>query len=121
MPEIKLEGLSLAALGKLDPRLEALFQKHMQTVSNDCMNRPLENTARKVMLEFEIKPVPDPESGTIDYCTISIEARSKVPTYRTKAYQLAPSKAGFQFNSEVPENLKQPGLFAEDGDSGSHP
>ena len=49
---VQLEGLSLKTLETLDPRIEVLFQKHVQQISNDCMNRPREKSKRKLILEF---------------------------------------------------------------------
>ncbi len=114
MAEVKLEQLRLDTLGTLEPRLEAVFQRHLASIAQDCINRPREKNKRKIVIEMTIEPVQDPETGECEHCNISVEARSKVPTHRTKSFQLAPSKAGFRFNSEVPENINQPGLFSKD-------
>jgi len=114
MAEVKLAGLSLNTLATLEPRIETVFQRHLANIAQDCMNRPGEKTSRKIILEMEITPVMDPDTNDCDYCKITVKAKSKVPVHQTKAFQLSPNKTGFQFNSEVPENLKQPGLFNGD-------
>lgn len=108
---VQLEQLSLASLETLDPRIEVLFQKHVQQISNDCINRPREKSKRKLILEFYVEPVCDPDTGECEEVRVSIEGKSKLPVFRTKAFPMAVSKAGLRFNSEVPDNLNQPGLF----------
>lgn len=110
---IEFEELKLSTLGDLDDRIEILFQRHLQNIANDCLNRPAEKTKRKVVVELSFEPVADPDSGDCDSVRITIEARSKVPTFRTKSYPLGVTKAGFRFNSENPSDLRQPALPLE--------
>lgn len=114
MAGVTLQPLKLESLGDIDPRVESLFLKHLMRLSQDCMDRPRDTAKRKVMLEFTFVPDVDPDTGECDEAKMTIEAHSKVPTYRTKSYPVRLTKNGFLFNSEVPEDLNQPGLFADD-------
>lgn len=107
MPAVQLEKLRLNSLEDFDPRLEALFQKHLQTIAADCIFRPGEKVKRKLTLEFIFEPELDPESKELDRVHITVEAKSKVPTYRSKTLQLDCGRDGFRFNAGVPENLDQ--------------
>lgn len=100
---VQLEALTLATLQTLDPRIEALFQRQMQILSSDCMNRPREKGKRKLTFELICEPVPDPETGECDEVKVSIDAHSSVPRFRTRPYPMQPTKAGLKFNAEVPD------------------
>lgn len=114
MAGVKLDQLKLSTLIMVDPRIEALFQKQISKVANDCLDRPLDAKDRQVTLTFNVKPDIDPDSGDCDQVQVSIASEVKVPPYKTKAFPMRPTKAGLLFNTEVPENLNQPGLFEED-------
>jgi hypothetical protein len=115
MSKIQLEKLRLDTLQQLDPRIEMLFQKHLQNIASDCIHRPGEKATRRLILEFFVEPDVDPDTGECDRVKIAVEGKSKVPVFRTKTFQMDASKDGFRFNSQVPENLDQPSLdFEED-------
>lgn len=111
---VNLEKLQLATLGVVEPKLEAMFQKHVMNIVNDCLNRPGEKDKRSLTLKFDIIPVIeiDKESGqlTCDEVRIQFKGESKVPTYRTKAFPMKLSRGGLMFNREIPEQLNQPSL-----------
>jgi len=104
---IELTQLSLSSLEQLDGRIEALFQKHLAFLSSDCMNRPGDKTPRKLSLELSIVPQTDPATGECDDVFVSIEAKSKVPTYKTKEYPLRVSRGGLLFNADIPDAIDQ--------------
>ena len=116
MSAVKLEQLKLETLGVVDPKIEVLFQKHVRHVVEDCMNRPHDGTARTISVEFALTPIPNPDDGSCDEVHVAVAAKSKVPTFRTKAFPMRPTKAGLLFNREVPENLDQPALGFNEGD-----
>lgn len=115
MSAVRFEQLKLNTLADLDGRIEALFQKHLSIIAADCMSRPTDETARKLKLEFELIPVSDPADPTVcDQVTLSVSGESTVPKYRTKTFQLCPTKAGFKFNHDLPEDIDQAALFHKD-------
>lgn len=114
MPGVKMEQLKLSTLIVVDPRIEVLFQKQITRVAQDCLDRPLDAKERKVILEFQVKPQIDPETGDCDSVDVSIASEVKTPPYKTKAFPMRPTKAGLVFNAEVPDDLNQRGLEFED-------
>jgi hypothetical protein len=118
MAGVKLEKLTLETIGIVDPRIEGMFQKHVRQIVDDVMNRPAEPAARKLTLEFLVTPVirEDPDTGEsqCDEVKVSFEGKSKVPTFRTRAFPMKVSRAGLQFNREIPEDLHQPSIFDDD-------
>jgi hypothetical protein len=97
----QLEGLTLASLRLLDPRIEGLFCRQMQIIAADCMNRPREKGKRKLTFELICEPVPDPETGECEEVKVSIDAHSSVPRFRTRPYPMQVTKAGMKFEAEV--------------------
>lgn len=100
---VQLEGLSLATLEVLDPRIEVLFQKQVQLIANDCMNRPREKAKRKLIFEMQFEPMVDPDTGECEEVKVSIDGKSTLPPFRTRPYPMHVTKAGLKFNSEVPD------------------
>lgn len=105
-----LDALKFTTLADLDPRLDVLIQAHLKRTANDCMDRAREPGKRKVLVEFTFVPVEDPESGECDDVKMKVQVKSSQPVYRTKSYSLQPTKNGFLFNRESPENVRQQGL-----------
>lgn len=56
-------------------------------------------------------PTADPDTGECDGCKVEIEAKSKVPLYRTKAYEMRVTNAGMTFNRDFPDSRDQPSLL----------
>ena len=100
---VQLEGLSLKTLEILDPRIEVLFQKQVQLISNDCMNRPREKTKRKLIFEMQFEPVVDPDTGECEEVKVSINGKATLPPFKTRQFPMQVSKAGLRFNSEIPD------------------
>lgn len=97
-----LTKLTFDTLPQLDGKLQPLLDKHLQAVATDCMNRPTDPTARKVVIEFNFTPVADPQTGECEDVDLIVEARSKVPVYRTRGYRLRVTRGGMGFNSDDP-------------------
>ena len=108
--KVELQKLKLETLAQLDPRIELLFQKHLQNIAQDCIHRPGEKSTRRLMLEFFVEPVLDTDTGDCEHVKVSVEGKSKVPVFRTKTFPMDVSNDGFRFNSYVPDNLDQPAL-----------
>ena len=119
---VKLEQLKLENLAVVDPRIEAMFQKHVKTLVDDVMNRPGEKQKRKLLLEFEITPVIELDKDTgechVEEVKVSLIGKSKVPTFQTRGFPMKVTKGGLLFNREIPEDLHQPSIFGEgDGEA----
>lgn len=95
-------------------RINKLLLYHLQRAAQDLQARPGDKTARKVTLEFSVKPILDGLTGECDGAFIEIEAKSKVPVHRSKPYQMHVSARGFAFNPDFPSELDQAALFPPD-------
>ncbi len=111
---IKTEELRLDTIGQLDPRMEKLFQSHIQRICADCRNRPTDKTVRKLVFQFDVEPVVDPETGECEQVNLTVEAQSKVPNWRTRTFPMAITGKGLEFNAHTPDALDQSNLF-DDG------
>ena len=110
---VKRVDLDFTNLAELDEgRMNKLLSVHLQRIAHDLIGRPSDKSARKVSLEFTAKPLVD-EDGNCTTCTLEIECKSKVPTYRSKPYQMSVGRAGFSFNKDFPDALDQPSLYAD--------
>jgi hypothetical protein len=114
MPRIQEVELDFSTLAQLDEsRVNKLLAVHLARIAQDCINRPGDKSPRKVSLEFAVVPVLDPE-GFCESVRLSIERKSKVPTYRTKSYEMRVGTRGFAFNVDFPDTLDQAPLFGAD-------
>ncbi|TXH46016.1 MAG: hypothetical protein E6Q97_30420 [Desulfurellales bacterium] len=111
--------LNFSSLNDLhDGRIARLLSTHLKRIAEDCMDRPADKTKRKVTLEFVAEPIPDDEGLGCDHVNLEIECKSKIPTYRSKKFEMRVSKGGFLFNKEFPEQFDAQGLpFSEEGQS----
>jgi len=107
--------LTLENLEHLDLGIaNAAFQQHIKRVALDCLDRPGDSSSRKVTMEILIKPELLPD-GSCDRVKLQIQIGSKVPTHRTKVYDLGLRKNGvLAFSEDSPDNFDQTTLF--DGD-----
>lgn len=96
-----LTKLSFATLEQLDGKLPALLDKHLQAIANDVMNRPADPTSRKVVVEFNFTPVCDP-NGECEDVNLVVECKSKVPVFRSRAFQMRVTRGGIGFNGDDP-------------------
>lgn len=108
MSQTREVPLAFSTLVDLDSgRIDKLLAMHLARIAQDCMNRPGDKTKRKVTLEFEVSPVEDPETRECEHCKVAIECKSKVPTYRSKVFQMRVTKGGLLFNKDFPDSLHQ--------------
>lgn len=113
-----LQKLSLASLKNLDPGGALAVEKLLSRAALDCIDRPADNAARKVTLEFELEPVLN-DDMTCDEVKCRIHATAKFPAYKTKVRSLGVRPGGggmFVFNEDSPDNVHQETLLPEDGD-----
>jgi hypothetical protein len=108
---VPLEFTSLAEID--DGRIQKLLRMHLQRIAQDCMDRPGDKTKRKVTIEFIIDPIVSPE-GHCDDARVTIECKSKVPTYRTKPYEMRVNTRGFAFNEDFPDQVDQSSIFPKE-------
>ncbi len=104
-------SLDFTNLAKLDNgRVDRLLRFHLQKIANDLLSRPGDGTARKVTLEFTIKPICSPENEC-ESCRVEIEAKSKIPVFRTKPYEMRVANNGLLFNADFPDSPNQQSLY----------
>lgn len=106
------ETLRLDTIKDIDPRVEGVFQYHVDRARQDCLNRPADKTVRKVVLEIEFEPILDPDSRECDAVNMTLKARSKVPDHASATYKLGvdAKKKGLFFNVDNPADIDQPAL-----------
>ncbi len=118
MPRVETVQLDFRSLADLhDERIAKLLRLHLQKIAQDCMDRPGDPAKRKVTLEFIAEPVLD-EHGQCETVKLEIECKSKVPTFRSKKFEMRVTKAGFLFNKDFPDDIDQPALFPGDEKDG---
>jgi hypothetical protein len=99
-----------------DGRIAAILRQHITRVSADCYDRPGDPTLRKILLEFQFKPVIE-NDGSCEEVGCHIECRSKLPTHRSKRISMRVTKNGLLFNREFPEELDAQSLPFDDEES----
>lgn len=116
MPRVQEVPLDFAHLESIDDgKVNALLKFHLQRAAQDCQSRPGDKTKRKVTLEFSVVPVAD-ETGQAFEAHVQIEVKSRVPTHRTKAFEMRLGRNGFVYNQDFPDDLDQPSLFPQRDD-----
>ena len=110
----QLQQLSFDSLAELDDgRINRLVKHHLARIASDVIDRPADKTARKVTIDFIVKPIIQPD-GECDEAAVEIECKSKIPTYRTKKYTMRATKGGLAFNRDFPDELDQTSLYGDD-------
>lgn len=113
MPKVIEVPLDFSNLKNLDDgRIDKLLKHHIGNIARDCINRPTDKSARKVTLEFIVKPQPNPE-GDAETASVEVECKSKVPIYRSRRFEMRLSNNGLSFNADFPDDINQPSLFPE--------
>lgn len=111
MPRIQELPLNFANLATIDNgKVDKLLRFHLQRIAADLLARPGLDTQRKIVLEIGFVPVSDDE-GECDGAKVEIEAKSKIPVYRTKTYQMRVVNNGMLFNQDFPDSIDQPSLL----------
>jgi hypothetical protein len=113
--ELELDFGNLEALDK--GKINNLLKFHLQRATTDCIARPHEKSPRKVTLEILITPQPEADEDILERAEVKIECKSKVPTYRSRAYEMRVGRNGLRFNKDFPDTLDQAPLpFADERD-----
>ena len=108
---IQTVPLNFANLDQLDNgRIGQLLLLHLNRASQDCQNRPACTDKRTISIKFDLVPVSDPE-GYCESIGLTIKAETKIPTYKSKVYEMKPTTNGLAFNSDFPDALDQNPLF----------
>jgi hypothetical protein len=99
---------TLASLQDLDGgKAVKAFEQHVRRAAIDCMDRPADATARKVVLELELTPVMD-QAGECTEVNARFKAASAVPKHQTKLYSLGLRRNGvLVFNPDSPDHIDQ--------------
>lgn len=89
------------------------FGMHLKRVVADLEARPADETARKVQIQFLIKPECH-SGGGLDSASIEVEVSSSVPRHRTKAYRMSVHQNGeLSFHPDLPEDPQGSTLLDE--------
>lgn len=105
MPMIELSLKSLEELD--DGRVATAFIHELKRVVLDCMDRPGDASARKVQLEFTLKPIID-EAGMCESAEGDFKIKSRVPDRKTKTYSFNVNKKGHLiYSSNSPDAVDQ--------------
>lgn len=113
---INYQALRLQTIPTLDPKIGKLFDRHMERICDDCIDRPGDKTPRKLTLELIIEPVTD-EKGQCDTVRLTVEAKTKTPVYRTPFYTCLLTSKGLKFNEDYPKTPDQQPLFPGGGNA----
>jgi hypothetical protein len=112
MPRIQEVPVDFGNLSHLDNgKMDQLLRSQLALISRDCINRPSEKKKRKISLVFTAEPVMDPDSGDCERVKLVVECRSRVPDFRSRAYEMRPTNQGFHFNRDFPDELDQQPLL----------
>jgi len=90
--------------------IDGTLKKHLAAIAADCINRPSDDSKRKVTLEFTVEPVFDHQTLSCETCKVEIECKSKVPVHRSKPYEMRVTRSGLLFNQDFPDSLQQGAL-----------
>lgn len=107
MGRTELVPLSFANLEDLDNGKQAMaFRKHMQRLSQDCMDRPGDSSARTLNIKVTLTPIIG-EDGMCESVKLELEHKSTVPPQISRPFEMQVTKAGVLFNKDFPEALDQ--------------
>jgi hypothetical protein len=115
---VGLQRLSLETIKSLDggAALET-FQNAVQRAVRDCMERPGDKRARKVVLQLALTPVPQIDGNTIDCDGAKgvFQCRVKIPDWETREVDFGVQNSGdLIFNPDSPRDHRQTTLLGDD-------
>ena len=112
-----LERLSLETIKDLDSGIAMqTFQQAVQRAVRDCIDRPGDKRARKVILQLAVTPVPIIEGNTIDCDGAKgiFMCRVKIPDWETRQVDFGVQQSGdLIFNPDSPNNHRQTTLLED--------
>lgn len=99
--------LTLANMRELDfGKIDVAFRHELKRIVDDMVERPGDDRPREIGIRFSF--TPDGESGVCQTCRMEVEMKSKVPSVRTKPYELGVNAGGgLVFNPASPDDIKQ--------------
>lgn len=105
MPRMQL---SLATLGEFDfGKAAVAFQKELQKVVIDMIDRPGDDRPRTVTLKTSLKPLVQQEGDVVD-SQVEFEITSSMPSRRTKPRPAMIDRRGnLLFSADAPDNPRQ--------------
>lgn len=118
--EPELHKLQAASLAKLDRGTLAVALEHaLQQAARDCLDRPTDDRARKVMVEISLKPKAEYDDDTRSVEIVGAEGQYKikcsVPDRESKPLDFGLTQDGtLIFNENVPDNHRQRSLLPEE-------
>ncbi len=95
------------------------FNKQVERVVSDCMDRPTDDKAREVMLVLKAKPLAVVSGSSVDCEAVDVEfeIRSRVPTLRSKIVRMEPKADGrLLFNPDNSDDPISPTAFNDQED-----
>lgn len=114
--KVKTVPVNLGTLESLGAgELGVLFKNQLMRVARDCLDRPHDESKRKVVIEIIVAPVTN-QKGEFLHCDAIVECKAKVPTFRSSPYQLATDMNGFAVNQTFPNEIDQPSLLEDPDD-----
>lgn len=99
--------LSLEELGEFDQRrLSHTFEVELQKIITDMADRPGDNSVRKLVMQFDFKPVGS--NLVLEDVETVVRVQAKIPPRQTRKYNMK-SKGGnrLQFNDESHDSAAQ--------------
>lgn len=121
-----LQRLSLESMKRLDAgRAMEAFQLCVERATQDCVDRPGDNRARKVLLQMTFKPVTVVNGNTIDCdgAKGSFQCRVKIPDWETQEVDFGVREtrdergdkhATLVFNEDSPRDHRQRTMLPDD-------
>lgn len=99
--------LTLEELARLDNgKVAAVFARELRHVTKDCLDRPTDESARKITMVISVKPQEC--DGVCETVEAEVSIKSHVPDRRTRPYQLAVNGRGDVIvNDASPEDIRQ--------------
>ena len=100
--------LSLNSLSDFDYGKAAVaFEQALKRAVVDCLERPGDKAARKVVLTTNIVPVMQQDGDVVD-AEVDFTVKATVPPWQTATRPLAVTKGGqLLFNDMAPDNPRQ--------------
>jgi len=112
-----LKRLDLETLREIDSGMVMeLFHAALEHAVKDCMERPADKRARKVVLQLTLAPVVSIQGNTIDCDGVrgAFQCRAKLPDMETKVYDFGVQQGGkLVFNEDSLTNHRQSTLLEE--------
>lgn len=97
--------------------LAVAFEREMQRIIADCQDRPSLDKARSVSIVFEVTPLPDQHSPTVnaDEITVQVAVHSAIPKRKSNIYTMKTRHDNTAvFHPELNEDHEGDALYDDD-------